>query len=162
MGYLTAAALAPNLLFALHFGAWVDRRGHRRQTMIAADLGRAAALAWIPLAYALGLHTIVQLYAVAFVTGTLSLLFTVSYSTLFTALVPRERYVEANQQLTNGSRALSFIGGPSVGALLVQLSPTRLCTPEVTGSSRRHRCTKPAQRADFFCQARAYASRPPT
>ena len=120
MGYLTAAALAPNLLFALHFGAWVDRRGRRRQTMIAADLGRAAALASIPLAYALGVLTIAQLYAVAFLTGTLSVLFAVSYSTLFTALVPRERYVEANQ-LTNGSRALSFVGGPSVGGLLVQV-----------------------------------------
>jgi len=120
MGYLTAAALAPNLLFALHFGAWVDRRGRRRQTMIAADLGRAAALASIPLAYALDVLTIEQLYAIAFLTGTLSVFFAVSYSTLFTALVPRERYVEANQ-LTNGSRALSFVGGPSVGGLLVQL-----------------------------------------
>ena len=119
MGYLTAAALAPNLLFALHFGAWVDRRGRRRQTMIAADLGRAAALASIPLAYALDVLTIEQLYAIAFLTGTLSVFFAVSYSTLFTALVPRERYVEANQ-LTNGSRALSFVGGPSVGGLLVQ------------------------------------------
>ena len=27
MGYLTAAALAPNLLFALHAGEWIDRRG---------------------------------------------------------------------------------------------------------------------------------------
>ncbi len=27
MGYLTAAALVPNLIFSLHAGAWVDRRG---------------------------------------------------------------------------------------------------------------------------------------
>lgn len=27
MGYLFAAELAPNLLLALHAGAWVDRRG---------------------------------------------------------------------------------------------------------------------------------------
>ena len=27
MGYLIAAELAPNLLFSLHAGAWVDRRG---------------------------------------------------------------------------------------------------------------------------------------
>ena len=40
MGYLGAAALVPNLLFALHAGAFVDRRGRRRETMIAADLGR--------------------------------------------------------------------------------------------------------------------------
>jgi MFS family permease len=42
MGYLTAAAWLPYLLFSLHAGAWVDRRGRRRATMIGADVGRAA------------------------------------------------------------------------------------------------------------------------
>src|SRR3954469_12865761 len=94
MGYLATAALVPNLLFSLHAGAWVDRRGRRRQTMIAADVGRALLVASIPLAYALGALTIAQLYVVAFATGTLSVLFFVSYSTLFTSIVARERYVE--------------------------------------------------------------------
>ncbi len=119
MGYLTAAALIPNLLFSLHFGAWVDRRGQRRRTMIAADIGRAAATATIPIAYAFDALTIQQLYAVAFVVGSLSVLFFVSHSTLFVSLVPRERYVEANQ-LLHGSRAVSYISGPSIGGLLVQ------------------------------------------
>jgi MFS family permease len=44
MGYLLAAGLVPNLLFALHAGSWVDRNGRRRQVMIAADVGRAALL----------------------------------------------------------------------------------------------------------------------
>ncbi len=129
MGYLTAAALVPNLLFSLHFGAWVDRRGRRRQTMIAADTGRAALLATIPVAYAFDALTIEQLYAVAFLTGTLSVLFFVSYSTLFTSIVPRGEYVEANQIL-HGSRALSFVGGPSLGGLLVQVfsAPVALIT----------------------------------
>jgi MFS family permease len=120
MGYLTTAALLPNLLFSLHAGAWVDRRGRRRQTMIAADLGRALLLATIPVAYAFDVLTFAQLYAVSFLVGTLSVLFFVSYSTLFAALVPRERYVDA-QSLLNGSRAASFVGGPSLGGLLVQL-----------------------------------------
>ncbi len=120
MGYLTAALLAPNLLFALHFGAWVDRRGRRRQTMIAADVGRALLVLTIPLAYALGSLTVEHLYAVAFLSGTLSVLFFVSYTTLFVSIVPRARYVEANQ-LLHGTRALSFMGGPSLGGLLVQL-----------------------------------------
>ena len=50
MGYLTAAGLLPHLLFALHAGAWVDRHGHRRHTMVAADLGRAAILVPLPTA----------------------------------------------------------------------------------------------------------------
>jgi MFS family permease len=120
MGYLGAAGLAPNLLFSLHAGALVDRRGHRRQTMIAADLGRAALVATIPLAHLLDALTLAQLYGVAFLVGTLSVFFHVSYSTLFVSIVPRERYIEANS-LLNGSRAFSFVGGPSLGGVLVQL-----------------------------------------
>ena len=119
MGYLGGAELIPNLLFSLHAGAWVDRRGRRRQMMLATDLGRAALLATIPIAYAFHVLTFAQLYVVGFLVGTLSVLFFVSYNTLFVALVPRERYLEANSVL-NGSRALSYVGGPSVGGLLVQ------------------------------------------
>jgi MFS family permease len=119
MGFLAAAGLAPNLLFPLHAGAWIDRRGGRRATMIATALGRAALLATIPVAYWLGALTLTQLYVVAFFVGTLSVLFDVSYSTLFVSLVPRERYVEAGS-LLHGSRAFSFMAGTSVGGLLVQ------------------------------------------
>lgn len=120
MGYLMAANLTPYLLFSLHAGAWVDRRGRRRQTMIAADLGRAGLLATVPIAFAFGALSFGQLYGVAFLTGTLSTLFFVSQSSLFVALVPRDQYVEANS-LLYGSRAFSFVGGPSVGGALVQL-----------------------------------------
>jgi predicted MFS family arabinose efflux permease len=119
MGYLTTAALLPNLL-SLHAGAWIDRRGRRRQTMIAADLGRAVLLVSIPVAYWLDALSFAQLYVVGFLAGLLSMLFSVSYSTLFVSLVPRDRYVEANS-LLHGSRALSYVAGPSIGGLLVQL-----------------------------------------
>jgi len=119
MGYLTAAEIAPALVFSLHAGAWLDRYGHRRETMIATVVGRAALLATIPAAYWLGILTLAQLYIVGFLIGTLSVLFFVAYTTLFVSLVPRERYLEANS-LLNGSRAFSFVGGPSVGGLLVQ------------------------------------------
>lgn len=120
MGYLGAAALFPALLFSLHAGAWVDRRGRRRQTMVFTALGRAALLLTIPLAYAFDALTLTQLYVVSFLVGTLSVLFFVSYSTLFVSLVPRERYIEASS-LLNGSRAFSFVAGPSVGGVLVQV-----------------------------------------
>jgi MFS family permease len=119
MGLLTAAALVPNLLFSLHAGAWIDRRGKRRQMMIATALGRAALLASIPLAYVFGVLSLAQLYVASFLVGTLSVLFFVAYSTLFVSLVPRSQYLEANS-LLHGSRALSFVAGPSVGGLLVQ------------------------------------------
>jgi MFS family permease len=120
MGYLGAAALFPNLLFSLHAGAWVDRRGRRRQTMIFTAFGRAALLSTVPIAYAFDVLTLTQLYVVSFLIGTMSVLFYVSYSTLFVSLVPRERYLEASS-LLNGSRAFSFMGGPAIGGLLVQL-----------------------------------------
>jgi MFS family permease len=88
--------------------------------MIFTALGRAAALATIPIAYAFGALTLTQLYVASFLIGTLSVLFYVSYTTLFVSLVPRERYLEASS-LLNGSRAFSYVAGPSLGGLLVQV-----------------------------------------
>ncbi len=120
MGYLTALEWLPSLLFGLHAGAWVDRRGRRRATMVGADLGRALLFASIPACYALHVLTLTQLYLVTFAAGTLSIVFNVSNATLFVSIVPPERYVDG-QSLIYGSRALSFVGGPSVGGVLVQL-----------------------------------------
>ena len=120
MGFLVAAELVPNLFFALHAGAWVDRHGQRRRVMIVTDLVRAVALVTIPIAYALDALTIQQLYVVAFVVGTMTVFFHVAYSSLFVALVEREDYVVANSWLA-GSRSFSFVAGPSVGGILVQL-----------------------------------------
>src|SRR5450759_1688315 len=47
--------------------------------LITGDLGRAIALASIPIAYALGVLTIAQLYVVGFVMGVLTVFFDVSY-----------------------------------------------------------------------------------
>lgn len=119
MGYLTAFALAPNLFFALHAGAWVDRRGRRRQVMIAADVGRAALLCTVPIGYVLDALTLTQLYGVAFGAGVLTVLFGVSDASLFVAIVRRDRFVEASA-LLNGSRAFSFLAGPTASGFLVQ------------------------------------------
>jgi MFS family permease len=120
MGYLAAAGLAPNLFFALHAGALADRFGRRRKLMIAADLGRAVLVGSIPAAYAVDRLSLGLLYIVAFLVGTLSVLFTVSYSALFVSVLPRERYVEGTS-LVSGSRAMSFVVGPSIGGWLVQI-----------------------------------------
>ncbi len=133
MGCLTAAALVPALLFSLHAGALVDRRGRRRRTMIAADLGRGLLLAVVPLSAAFGVLSLPLLYAVAFLSGALSVLFMVSYNALFVALVPRVDYVGA-MSLLNGSRALTGVVGPSIGGALVQAltAPLTLALDAVT------------------------------
>ncbi len=120
MGYLVALEWLPSLLFGLHAGAWADRHGRRRRTMIGADLGRAALLATVPVCYALHVLTLTQLYLVTFAAGTASILFNVSDATLFVSIVAEDRYVDG-QSLIYGSRALSFMGGPSIGGLLVQV-----------------------------------------
>jgi MFS family permease len=119
-GYLTAAGLAPSLLFSILAGGWVDRKGHRRRVMLSADIARALLLASIPIAYVVGALSFAQLYAVAFAVGCASVLFNVAQSTVFASIVRPDDYVDANS-LIHGSRALSFVGGQSAGGILVQL-----------------------------------------
>jgi MFS family permease len=119
-GYLTAAGVAPSLLFSIVAGGWVDRAGHRRRVMLSADLARAALLASIPIAYVLGALSFAQLYVVAFAVGCASVLFSVAHSTVFASIVAPTQYVDANS-LVHGSRALSFVGGQSAGGILVQV-----------------------------------------
>ena len=106
--------------------------------MIAADLGRAALLASIPVCSALGVFSLAQVFAVAFAAGTLSIFFTVSDAGLFVALVPSDQYVEGNS-LIYQSRALAAVGGPSVGGLLVQAlsAPFALALTRCRSSARR-------------------------
>jgi MFS family permease len=120
MGALTAVGLLPHLLFSLPAGVWVDRFRARRRLMIAADLGRAALIASIPVAYALGFLSMPQLYVVGFLAGSLAVIFDLSWNTLFVVVTERERYVEA-MALLNGSRSLASVAGPTVGGLLVQV-----------------------------------------
>ncbi|MFE0647917.1 MFS transporter [Streptomyces sp. NPDC059534] len=120
MGWLKTAELLPALLFNLPLGAWADRQARRRRAMIAADLGRAALVLTLPVAYALDALTLGQLYVVAFGIGALTVLFEVCNATLLVALVPTEGYVQANA-LVNGSRSMAWLAGPGIGGLLVQV-----------------------------------------
>lgn len=120
MGYLTAFGILPSLLFSLHAGAWVDRRGKRRVTMLVADLARAGLLLTVPLAYLLGATSLPQLYTVTFLIGSFDVLFYVAYSTLFISMVKENEYLQGSS-LLNGSRAASEVGGKGLAGLLVVL-----------------------------------------
>ena len=119
MGYLVAAELLPNLLFSLHAGAWADRRARKRKIMIGTDIGRALLIASIPVAYAFDALTFPHMVVVGFLMGTLTVLFHVAHSAFYPAIVPRERLIEGGS-ITHGSRALSYVVGPSIGGVLVQ------------------------------------------
>jgi MFS family permease len=120
MGLLTAAGLAPHLLLSLHAGAWIDRRHRRRWILVAADLGRAALIATVPLAAAVDALTLTHVYVVAFAVGVLTVFFDVGYMSLLALVVPRRDFVEANAKLSL-SRSASWIGGQPLAGGLVQL-----------------------------------------
>lgn len=116
---LTAVVWLPNLL-ALLVGTWVDRRPRPRRLLVVADLARALVVLTVPLAAVLGALTFAHLLAVALLLGAWSTLFRSAWQPFFVALVPRERYLEANG-LFSATRSGSFIAGPAAGGGLVQL-----------------------------------------
>ena len=114
---LRAFSAVPFLLFSLPAGVWIDRM-RRRPLMIAADVGRALSLATIPIAYWLGDLTLVQLYVVAVIHGTLTVVFDVSYLSFLPGLVSRERLNEANAKLL-GTQAVAQVIGPTLAGALI-------------------------------------------
>ncbi len=119
MGLLGATGGIPILLFGLLIGAWVDRH-RRRPALIVSDLGRAALLLTVPLAVVAGVLHLGLLLLVAFLIGTLSLVFEVAAQAFLPTLVPRERLTEANSKLELG-RSAAEIAGPGVAGGMVQL-----------------------------------------
>ena len=107
----------PFVLFGLPAGVWVDRL-RRRPLMIAADVGRAAAFASVPIVYAADALTLAQLYVVAFVVGTLTVVFDVSYLSFLPGLVKREQLGEANSKLL-ATQSAAQVAGPAFAGSLV-------------------------------------------
>ena len=114
---LTSMQFLPFLLFTLPAGVWVDRL-RRKPILVAGDLGRALALASVPVAHWAGTLTIWHLYVVAFVHGVCTVFFDVAYQSYLPALVGRDQVVEGNAKL-EVSRAASNIGGPGIAGGLV-------------------------------------------
>ncbi|HMG39847.1 MAG TPA: MFS transporter [Acidimicrobiales bacterium] len=119
VGLLGTAQFLPFVLVGLPAGVWVDRLP-RRPILIVGDLGRAAALVSIPAAHALGVLTMGQLYAVAFVAGVLTVFFDVAYMAYLPSLVGREHLVEGNSKLEI-SRSAAQVTGPGLAGALVDL-----------------------------------------
>lgn len=119
VGLLTAAVWLPNLV-SLFIGSWVDQQRNKRRLMIAADLFRLLVLLSLPIAYWLDALTLYQLYAIALLAGTAHAVFNTAYAAFFVRLVARQDYLEANSKLS-ATRSLSFMAGPAVGGILVQL-----------------------------------------
>src|SRR5438094_2314818 len=73
------------LLIGLPAGVWVDR-WPRRTVLMACDLIRAVLMVTIPVAAALGVITLVQLFCVAGLVGLLNVVFTIAQMAVVPAL----------------------------------------------------------------------------
>ncbi len=111
--------MLPFILFTLPAGVWVDRL-RRRPILISGDLGRAIALATIPIAYAAGFLTIWQLYLVGFVAGILTVFFDVADQSYLPSLLEADRLIEGNSKLQVSASAAQ-IGGQGVGGAIIGL-----------------------------------------
>lgn len=117
-GLLTASSRLPFLVFGLLVGVLADRY-RRRPIMIWTYLVRALVLLWIPVAAALDMLTLVQLYLVAFTIGSLTLLSDIAAQSFLPSLAAPQRIIEANSKL-EVSRSSTDMVGPSVAGGLIQ------------------------------------------
>ncbi len=119
LGLLNAVAAASAALVGLFAGVIADRF-RRRPLLIGADLGRAVIAVTIPIAFALGVLHIGQLYVVRFLFGALSILSEVASMAFLPSLVERQQLVEGNSKLS-ATESVASIAGPSLSGVLVQL-----------------------------------------
>jgi len=116
---LRSLELGATLLVGLVAGAWVDRL-RRRPVLIWADLGRAALLGSVPIAFALGVLTFWQLLAVSGLAAILTTFFDSADNAYLPTIVERERLVDANSALAASGSAAEFMAF-GISGFLVQL-----------------------------------------
>jgi DHA3 family macrolide efflux protein-like MFS transporter len=120
MGLVFALTFLPAALFGLVSGPLVDR-WDRRRTMIAADVIRAGLVIMIPFAAPLGLWTV---YALAFASATVSLLFEPSRMALVPAVVEQDELMAANALDATTASIAELLGIGFAGALVAGVGPS--------------------------------------
>ena len=119
MAILTGLRVAPALLLGLVAGQIVDRVS-RRNVMLLADLGRAATLLCIPVAFLLHALRLEYLFVVMAVTSALDVFFDVAYPAYLPTVVGREHLLEGNTKL-EASGAVSEVAGFSLAGVITQV-----------------------------------------
>ena len=115
-GFAGALRALPYLIFSLPAGALVDR-WDRKRVMIICDTGRALSLASIPIALAIGHLTIIQLYLVSAIEGTLFVFFNIAEVACLPNVVAKEQLPAATAQ-NQASDGVTALVGPSLGGAL--------------------------------------------
>lgn len=117
-GIASALRTLPYLVFSLPVGALIDR-WDRKAVMIRTDIGRAVAVATIPIAMAFDVLTVWQIYAVALIEGSLFVFFNIAEVAALPRVVPATQLAEAAAQNEAGF-GLANIAGPPLGTVLFQ------------------------------------------
>lgn len=120
IGVLAAMQLAPGVVLAMMAGGFVDR-GRKRRILIAADLIRAALVASLTLAWALGALSMIQVVLVGAGVGAASALFQITDVAYLPALIDRRRLVEGNAKLETTEAIAEITGPASAGVLIAAL-----------------------------------------
>ncbi len=113
-GIAGALFTIPYLLFSLPVGALIDR-WNRKRVMIFCDLGRALSLASVPIAIAFGALTVWQLYANAFIEGTLFVFFNIAEVACLPRVVTKAQLPAATAQNEISMNTSALIGPPLGG-----------------------------------------------
>lgn len=118
-GLIAAIRTLPYILFGLPAGALIDR-WNRKRVMILCDAGRALALGSIPIAFAFGLLTAMQLYLVSFIEGTLFIFFGLAEAAALPRVVSQEQLSAATAQ-NEFVYSVSGLVGPSFSGILYSI-----------------------------------------
>ncbi len=129
---LSSRDLLAGFLVGLLAGVWVDRFA-RRPILIATDFARALLVLTVPLAAILGFLNIQLLYVVAFLSGLLSTLFDVAYTSYLPTLVQKDELLDGNSKMTATASAAEFMAFGTGGWLVQWLTaPFALVIDAVT------------------------------
>ena len=116
---LRSVDLAAALVFGLLAGVWVDRL-RRRPVLIWSDLLRGALLASVPVAYVLGVLTLLQVFVVAGLAAVLTTFADAADNAYLPTIVERDTLVPANGALAASGSAAEFTAF-GISGFLVQL-----------------------------------------
>jgi MFS family permease len=119
---LSASGLAVGAVVAVPLGPWVEFR-RKRPVMVAMDLIRFAALLSIPVTYALGWLTFVQLVIVSVIVGAAKIAFRAASGAYLKTLVRPEDLLVANGRFESTTWGATVVGPPLGGAAIGLLGP---------------------------------------
>ncbi|PVG81346.1 MFS transporter [Nocardioides gansuensis] len=119
MGMVAAASYLAWILIGLPAGV-ITQRLPLRRTQVACDLVRALAIASVPIAWWSDLLSIGHLVVTALVINLAEVVFFAANATFMVSVVPKEE-LNARNSLMSGTHAVTQLGGPSLGGLLVQV-----------------------------------------